>query len=98
MEAETEGERLVDAKSTKQIGPDAAHYGPGHQIVGRTRAEKERKRASERARATVRKTNRIFSPEIHTDRLVAVVRARASGIPVRHPHFPQSRANGRRRK
>ena len=46
MEAETEGERLVDAKSTKQIGPDAAHYGPGHQIVGRTRAGKERKRAS----------------------------------------------------
>ena len=46
-------ERLVDAKSTKQIGPDAAHYGPGHQIVGRTRAGK--KKEKERDCATVRK-------------------------------------------
>ena len=68
------------------------------QVIRLLGAQEPGKKEKERARATVRKTNRIFSPEIHTDRLVAVVRARASGIPVRHPHFPQSRANGRRRK
>ena len=61
------------------------------QVIRLLGAQEPGKKEKERARATVRKTNRIFSPEIHTDRLVAVVRARASGIPVRHPHFPHSR-------